>query len=150
MPNEQVPVFTIGFTKKNAATFFEKLRAAGIKRVVDVRLNNVSQLAGFSKKDDLKYFLQRILNVDYVESPLLAPTQPMLDAYKKSKGNWDDYERAFLGLMEERRIEEKIDPSLLAGGCLLCSEDKPHQCHRRLVVEYLQKRWGNLDIKHIT
>jgi uncharacterized protein (DUF488 family) len=149
MPAETIPVFTVGFTKKTAAQFFEKLRAAGIKRVVDVRLNNVSQLAGFSKRDDLQYFLKEILHVDYVEAPLLAPTQDLLDSYKKNKGRWDDYERDFIRLMEERHIETKIDPAILAGGCLLCSEDKPHQCHRRLVVEYLQRRWGNLDIKHI-
>jgi len=149
MATEPIPVFTVGFTKKSASEFFEKLRAAGVKRVVDVRLNKVSQLAGFSKRDDLKYFLKQILGMDYVEAPLLAPTQPLLDAYKKSKGAWADYERDFLRLMEERKIEKNIDPSLLAGGCLLCSEDKPHQCHRRLVVEYLQRHWGNLDIKHI-
>ena len=143
------PIFTIGFTKKTAAQFFEKLRAAGVKRVVDVRLNNSSQLAGFSKRDDLKYFLEKILAIEYVEEPLLAPTQPLLDAYKKDGGQWDVYERAFLNLMEERRIEQKIDPALVAGGCLLCSEDKPHQCHRRLVAEYLQKRWGNLEIRHL-
>src|SRR4051812_38734693 len=119
---ETIPVFTVGFTKKTAAQFFEKLRAAGIKRVVDVRLNKVSQLAGFSKRDDLQYFLKQILGVEYVEAPLLAPTKPLLDAYKKSKGNWEDYERGFLQLMAERHIEDKIDPSLLAGGCLLCSE----------------------------
>jgi uncharacterized protein (DUF488 family) len=149
MPAESVNVFTVGFTKKSAAQFFEKLRAAGVKRVVDVRLNKVSQLAGFSKRDDLKYFLKEILDVGYVEAPLLAPTQPLLDAYKKSKGRWEDYERDFLRLMEERRIEDKIDRSLLADGCLLCSEDTPHHCHRRLVVDYLQKHWGNLTIKHI-
>jgi uncharacterized protein (DUF488 family) len=149
MPSESIPVSTIGFTKKTAGDFFEKLRAAGIKRVVDVRLNKVSQLAGFSKRDDLKYFLKEILNAEYVEAPLLAPTQEMLDAYKKNKGSWDAYEKDFLHLMTERHIEDKIDPSLLAGSCLLCSEDKPHHCHRRLVVEYLQRRWGNLSIKHI-
>jgi uncharacterized protein (DUF488 family) len=147
--NEVVPVFTIGFTKKNAAQFFEKLRAAGVKRVMDVRLNNSSQLAGFSKRDDLKYFLEKILNIDYVEEPLLAPTQPLLDAYKKDRGQWEVYERAFLDLMRERKIEDKIDPAIVAGGCLLCSEDKPHHCHRRLVAEYLQMRWGNLQINHI-
>jgi uncharacterized protein (DUF488 family) len=147
--NEIVPVFTIGFTKKNAAQFFEKLRAAGVKRVVDVRLNNSSQLAGFSKRDDLKYFLEKILGVDYVEEPLLAPTQPLLDAYKKNGGQWEVYERAFLDLMRERRIEDKIDPAIVAGGCLLCSEDTPHHCHRRLVAEYLRERWGNLQINHI-
>lgn len=149
MPTETIEVFSVGFTKKSASEFFEKLRQAGVKRVVDVRLNKVSQLAGFSKRDDLKYFLKTILNVDYIEAPLLAPTQEMLDAYKKKKGSWDAYERDFLGLMEERRIEEKMDPSVLAGGCLLCSEEKPHHCHRRLVLEYLQNRWGNLAISHI-
>ena len=149
MSKNALPVFTIGFTKKTAAEFFEKLRSAGIKRVVDVRLNNVSQLAGFSKRDDLQYFLKQILGVDYVQEPLLAPTQELLDEFKKKKGNWEDYERDFVRLMEERHIEDKIDPALLAGGCLLCSEEKPHHCHRRLIVEYLERRWGNLDIKHI-
>jgi Protein of unknown function, DUF488 len=93
--------------------------------------------------------LKEILDVEYVEAPLLAPTQPLLDAYKKNKGRWEDYERDFLHLMEERHIEDKIDPSLLAGGCLLCSENTPHHCHRRLVLDYLQKRWGNLVVKHI-
>jgi uncharacterized protein (DUF488 family) len=145
-----IQVFTVGFTRKSAGEFFEKLRGAGIKRVVDVRLNKSSQLAGFSKRDDLRYFLKEILGVDYVEAPLLAPTQPLLDAYKKNKGRWADYERDFIHLMEERHIEDKVDPAILAGGCLLCSEDQPHQCHRRLVAEYLQRKWGNLEIKHIT
>ena len=149
MPSESINVFTVGFTKKTAGVFFEKLRAAGVKRVVDVRLNKVSQLAGFSKRDDLKYFLKEILDVEYVEAPLLAPTQPLLDAYKKSKGRWEDYERDFLRLMEERHIEDEIDPSLLAGGCLLCSEDKPHHCHRRLVAEYLKEKWGDVEIEHL-
>lgn len=149
MAPKTIDVFSVGFTKKSAGEFFEKLREAGIKRVVDVRLNKSSQLAGFSKRDDLKYFLKTILNVEYVEAPLLAPTQEMLDAYKKSKGSWDTYERNFLGLMEERHIETQIDPSILTGGCLLCSEETPHHCHRRLVLEYLQKRWGNLSIRHI-
>ncbi len=143
-------VFTVGFTKKTAGEFFGKLRAAGVRRVVDVRLNNVSQLAGFSKRDDLRYFLKEILDIDYVEAPLLAPTQEMLDAYKKGKGSWDTYEHNFLRLMEERHIEEKVDNEMIAGGCLLCSEDKPHHCHRRLVAEYLQRNWGNLSIQHIS
>lgn len=149
MPTGPINVFSVGFTKKTAGEFFEKLRAAGIKRIVDVRLNKVSQLAGFSKRDDLKYFLKEILDAEYVEAPLLAPTQLLLDAYKKNKGSWDTYEHDFLQLMEERHIEDKIDPTLLAGSCLLCSEDTPHHCHRRLVLDYLQKRWGNLSINHI-
>lgn len=143
-------VYTIGFTQKNARSFFETLRSAGVRRLIDVRLNNRSQLAGFSKRDDLTYFLEKILGIKYLHEPLLAPTQPMLDAYKKEKGSWAEYEKAFLGLMEARRIENEVDPEVLSGSCLLCSEDKPHQCHRRLVLEYLANRWGGMEIEHLT
>lgn len=143
-------LFTIGFTKKTAQKFFGLLRGSGAKRVVDVRLNNVSQLAGFAKKDDLAFFLKEVAGMDYVHVPELAPTQEMLDAYKKEKGDWRLYEQRFLGLMRERKIEEKLPRSIFEGGCLLCSEDKPHQCHRRLVAEYLQQHWGDVDVKHLT
>ena len=106
-------LFTIGFTNKKAQAFFEKLRNAGVKRVIDVRLNNVSQLAGFSKKDDLKYFLHAIAGIDYVHMPDLAPTQELLDTYKKQKGDWSAYERDFLGLMRQRRIESTVPKNLL-------------------------------------
>ena len=143
-------VYTIGFTQKNARSFFETLRSAGVRRLIDVRLNNKSQLAGFSKRDDLTYFLEKILGINYLHEPLLAPTQSMLDAYKKEKGSWAEYEKAFIGLMEARRIENEIDPEVLSGSFLLCSEDKPHQCHRRLVLEYLANRWGGMQIEHLT
>ncbi len=143
-------VFTIGFTKKSAQQFFNMLRRSGAKRVVDVRLNNVSQLAGFAKRDDLKFFLQEVCGMDYVHTPELAPTQEMLDEYKKLKGDWQTYEKRFLDLMEKRRIESRIPKELVAEGCLLCSEDKPHHCHRRLVAEYLRQHWGDLDVSHLT
>lgn len=143
-------LFTIGFTKKTAETFFGLLRGSGAKRVVDVRLNNVSQLAGFAKKDDLPFFLKELAEMEYVHVPELAPTQEMLDAYKKEKGDWQLYEQRFLGLMRERKIEEKLPRSLFDGSCLLCSEDKPHHCHRRLVAEYLQRHWGDLEVKHLS
>ena len=143
-------VYTIGFTKKSANKFFDLLKDTSTKRVVDVRLNNVSQLAGFAKRDDLKFFLKEILDIDYVHLPELAPTKDILDAYKKNKGDWNVYEPAFLNLMKKREIEKRIDPEVIAGGCLLCSEDKPHHCHRRLVVEYLQEKWGELNVKHLT
>jgi uncharacterized protein (DUF488 family) len=112
-------IFTIGFTKKSAETFFTCLKDAGIKRLVDVRLNNLSQLSGFAKKDDLRYFTREICNVDYVHIPALAPTPDILDAYKKQKnGDWDLYERQFLELMAKRRIEETVPRELLDGGCL--------------------------------
>ena len=143
-------VFTIGFTKKNAAEFFGLLRRNGIKRLVDVRLNNVSQLAGFTKREDLQFFLGEICGADYVHEPLLAPTQEMLDAYKKKKGSWQAYEKEFLDLMAERKIEERLERSLFAiPAALLCSEPTPANCHRRLVVEYLQNKWGDLKCKHL-
>ena len=142
-------VFTIGFTKKTAQKFFDLLRASGAKRVVDVRLNNVSQLAGFAKKHDLAYFLREICGMDYVHMPQLAPTQEMLDQYKKERGDWATYEARFLDLMKERRIESTISRDAVAEGCLLCSEDKPHHCHRRLVAEYLRQQWGDVDVSHL-
>ncbi len=142
-------VFTIGFTKTSAESFFNRLQKAGVKRVIDVRLNNVSQLAGFAKKDDLRYFLKAIGGIDYSHEPMLAPTQEMLDAYKKDGGDWADYERRFLALIAERRIEDIVQRTAVDGACLLCSEDKPAQCHRRLVVEYLQRKWGDIEVAHL-
>jgi len=145
----EIQIHTIGFTKKSAKQFFEELRRSGVKRVVDVRLNNVSQLAGFSKRNDLQYFLKSICGIDYVYEPMLAPTQDILDAYKKNGGDWDVYEQKFLALMEHRQIEKVVSPELLDGGCLLCSEDKPHHCHRRLVADYLNKKWGCVRVTHL-
>lgn len=141
-------IFTIGFTKSSAEEFFSRLRRADVKRLIDVRLNNVSQLAGFAKKNDLRYFSKAICNIEYEPFPELAPTQEMLDEYRKKKGSWSDYAKKFLELMALRKIEN-IDRARLDGGCLLCSEDKPHHCHRRLVAEYLQNKWGNVEIEHL-
>lgn len=142
-------IFTIGFTKKSAEQFFTKLRNSEAKRIVDVRLNNVSQLAGFAKRDDLKFFLREICKMDYVHVPLLAPTQDLLDAYKKRKGLWSDYEREFLELMKSREIERNVSMETINESCLLCSEEKPDHCHRRLVAEYLKERWGDVEIVHL-
>lgn len=144
-------IHTIGFTKKNASSFFGMIAQSGAKRVVDVRLNNVSQLAGFAKKDDLKYFLKKICNVDYVHEPLLAPTKEMLDEYKKNGGNWDVYEARFSDLMAARQIEKNVPKELVDDSCLLCSEDKPHHCHRRIVAEYFKSHWPEeIKINHLT
>lgn len=142
-------LFTIGFTKKSAESFFTSLKNAGVGRLVDVRLNNVSQLAGFTKRDDLRYFTKAICGIDYVHATVLAPTQDILDAYKKQKGDWGLYERQFLDLMRSRRIESELPRELLDGACLLCSEEKPDRCHRRLVAEYLGEKWGGVEIEHL-
>ena len=144
-------IHTIGFTKKNARKFFDLLIGSGAKRVVDVRLNNVSQLAGFAKKEDLKYFLEKICRIDYIHEPLLAPTQLMLDEYKKNNGDWSVYEARFTDLMAKRKIEDNVPKDIISDGCLLCSEDTPHHCHRRIVAEYFRKHWpDSVDINHLT
>ncbi len=142
-------LFTIGFTKKSAETFFSKLKESGAGRIVDVRLNNVSQLAGFAKKNDLQYFLRQICDMEYVHLSSLAPTQDMLDRYKKDKGEWRDYEKEFIDLMKSREIERSVPEHLISNACLLCSEEKPSHCHRRLVAEYLKVHWRDVEIIHI-
>lgn len=146
----RIHTYTIGFTKKSAEAFFTKLHEAGVKRVVDVRLNNSSQLAGFTKREDLEFFLKGLYGIEYVHLPELAPTKDILDAYKKNNGDWSVYELEFLELMNQRSIEKSIPKDVIADGCLLCSEHLPKHCHRRLVVEYLAQHWGNIDTTHIT
>ena len=143
-------LFTIGFTKKSAEEFFSAIRQSGAKRLVDVRLNNVSQLAGFTKKSDLRYFLREICGIDYLHLPALAPMKEMLDRYKKAKGDWSVYEREFLELMKSRAVERTVAPNVIAEACLLCSEEKPEHCHRRLVAEYLKQHWGDVEIVHLS
>ena len=143
-------IYSIGFTQKSAAEFFGALKAHGIERLLDVRLNNTSQLAAFAKQADLAYFLREICGAAYEHEPLLAPTQEMLDAFKKRKGSWDAYEETFLALMRARKIESAIDrESFKKKTVLLCSEPTPEHCHRRLVLEYLQKHWGSVEINHL-
>ncbi len=147
--SKSIDLFTIGFTQKTAEKFFETLKKAGVKRVIDTRLNNVSQLAGFAKKSDLQYFLKTIADMDYIHLLDLAPTKEILDEYKKKKGDWATYEQKFLQLIANRQIEQKVSPEQMDNACLLCSEAKPHRCHRRLVAEYLNQKWDNLNICHL-
>jgi uncharacterized protein (DUF488 family) len=143
-------VYTIGFTKTSAERFFGRLLNAKIKTVIDVRLHNTSQLSGFAKATDLAYFLNKIAKIKYTHEVMLAPTDALLKAYRKDRKSWDNYERSFLVLMQERRIQDQIAPEILDGACLLCSEAIPHRCHRRLVVEYLNEKWnGALEVHHL-
>jgi len=146
-----VKVSTIGFTKKSAQKFFTLLRDSGARTLIDVRLNNVSQLAGFAKKDDLRFFLAELCGIEYVHAPQLAPQKEALKAYQDGRMTWQNYEAEFIELMAKRGVERSLDKRIIDDGCLLCSEDKPHQCHRRLVVEYLKDSWSDesLVIKHL-
>jgi uncharacterized protein (DUF488 family) len=143
-------VYTIGFTKKTAEQFFNALKKVGIRRLLDVRLNNVSQLAGFAKRADLVFFLQEICGAEYVHEPLLAPTEELLRAYRKKQATWQEYEARFRALMKERDVHSRIERDLFdVPTVLLCSEATAEHCHRRLVLEYLQEKWGDLTISHL-
>lgn len=141
-------IFTIGFTKTSARSFFTKLGASGVDHLIDVRLNNVSQLSGFSKREDLRYFSEALCGIEYEHLPVLAPTKEMFKEYKIRGGNWGQYACDFLDLMSFRKIES-IDKKRIDNSCLLCSEDKPHHCHRRLVAEYLASKWPSVEIVHL-
>ena len=144
-----VKLYTIGFTRKSAADFFGLLRESGAKRVVDVRLRNTSGLAGFSKKSDLPWFLRELCGMDYVHLPRLSPTDDLLDAYRQKRVSWDEYEPIFQSIIERRLIRAAIPQDIIADSCLLCSEDKPENCHRRLLAEHFQRHWGNVEIVHL-
>ena len=141
-----VNLYTIGFTQKPARTFFALLRESGARRLVDVRLNSGGQLSGFAKAEDLIFFLRELCSMDYAHMPELAPTREMLDAYRKGHRHWPTYEREFLALMEERRIADTVDRESLSDAVLLCSENTPDRCHRRLVAEHLQQSWEEVNV----
>jgi uncharacterized protein (DUF488 family) len=143
-------IYTIGFTQTTAEHFFGRLATAGVRRLLDVRLNNSSQLAGFAKARDLPYFLERLVGATYRHEPLLAPTQELLDYYKKRRGDWATYERRFLELMASRNIEAKLSPvDFGTPTALLCSEATAERCHRRLVCDYLGSRWSDVQAVHL-
>jgi uncharacterized protein (DUF488 family) len=143
-------IYTIGFTQTTAESFFARLKQAGVRRLLDVRLNNSSQLAGFAKARDLPYFLRELIDAAYEHEPLLAPTPELLDDYKKRNGSWEAYQADFLELMRKRRIETVLSPADFATPtALLCSEPTAERCHRRLVCEYLARHWPDLKAVHL-
>jgi uncharacterized protein (DUF488 family) len=144
-----VNLYTIGFTKKSAEKFFTLLRESGATSVADIRLNNVSQLAGFAKRDDLAFFAREVAAMSYVHLPEFAPTQELLEAHRDGNLKWDAFSERFTDLMASRKVEETVDRRLLDNAVLLCSEHKPQDCHRSLVAEYLNAHWGGLTITHL-
>jgi uncharacterized protein (DUF488 family) len=143
-------IYTIGFTGKSAEEFFSLLKKAGIKILLDIRLNNISQLAGFTKGKDLAYFIKEILTGKYYHMTDLAPTKELLKKYQTDK-NWQSYEKEFIALLEKRNVETKIKPEFLKGPTvLLCSEKTADKCHRRLTAEYLQQKiLSDYTIEHL-
>jgi uncharacterized protein (DUF488 family) len=143
-------LYTIGFTRKSAEYFFSRLRRAGIRTLVDVRLHNTSQLAGFTKKEDLPFFSRELCKAGYLHLPELAPSEELFQARKKENMAWQAYEKRYLALLRGRAVEKDLIPGSLDGGCLLCTEDDPRHCHRRLGAEYLQEKWPGVEIIHLT
>ena len=150
MGTRLMKLYTIGFTRKSAAQFFGLLRESGAKRVVDIRRRNTSGLAGFSKKDDLAWFLRELCGMDYIHLPKLAPSDELLDAYRSKQVTWDQYVPIFTRQIERRLIHAAIPRDIIADSCLLCSEPTADRCHRRLVAEHLQRHWGEVEIVHLT
>lgn len=144
-----IKLYTIGFAGKSAESFFNLLRDNEVKKIVDTRINNVSQLAGFAKGTDLKFFAGAIGQIDYEHNIDLAPTKELLSNYRDKKLNWNDYEIAYLNLLDSRKIAKKINIELLHGNCFLCSEHTPEKCHRRLLAEYLNQVKGGIEIIHL-
>ena len=143
-------IYTIGFTRKTAEDFFELLRGAGVETLVDIRLHNRSQLAGFAKQEDLAWFAQELAGIQYVHVPELAPSRELFEAFKKRGGSWDAFERDFQQLMEERGAYGSFDRDLLRRSpCFLCSEAAPEHCHRRLVAEALAEREPGIGVVHL-
>lgn len=142
-------LYTIGFTKRNARQFFTRLQEAGVGRIIDVRLRNTSQLAGFAKCDDLRYFLDVVCGIDYVHRPELAPTKELLTGFKKGNISWETYAEKYRQLVRERDMAAKMAAHLRDGDCLLCSERTPEHCHRRLLAEHLRGKLGGLEVCHL-
>jgi uncharacterized protein (DUF488 family) len=142
-------IYTIGFTKKNAREFFHLLRIKNIEQLVDIRLNNTSQLAGFTKRDDLEFFLKELCGITYHHFNFLAPTKEIRDIYIKEK-NWENYTKAYNELLENRLVKDKLDRSFFEKRtCFLCTEPSAKNCHRGLLAEYLQKHWNDIEIVHL-
>jgi uncharacterized protein (DUF488 family) len=144
-----IQLFTIGFTQKTASEFFTLLKNNGVKKLVDIRINNKSQLAGFAKGSDLEYFTQEILGIPYEHRIEFAPTADLLKRYREKKTSWNQYEKEFLQLLLERDVIRKITKDYLDGAVLMCSEHLPDKCHRRLLAEYFQKCFLDLSIIHL-
>ena len=144
-----IQLFTIGFTKKPAETFFRLLKNSGVTRLIDTRINNVSQLSGFAKAPDIQYFAAEIGNISYEHNIDLAPTKALLAHYRAKELTWQEYETEYLNLLDTRKIAQKINIEKLHENCLLCSEDKPDKCHRRLLAEYLQQVKNDIQIIHL-
>jgi uncharacterized protein (DUF488 family) len=144
-----IQLYTIGFTNKSAEQFFDLLKTNDVKTIVDTRISNSSQLAGFAKNKDLEFFAKEIGGMNYLHEKDFAPTKELLKQYRDKKLSWEEYEVEYLNLLDIRKIEKNINLETLHQNCLLCSEHSPEKCHRRLLAEYLQAKFSTIKVKHL-
>jgi uncharacterized protein (DUF488 family) len=149
MTMDAIHLYTIGFTRKSAETFFGLLKSAGVRRMVDVRLNVTSQLAGFAKQTDLRYFLRALLEAEYLHLTEAAPTKALLDGFKKGRLSWEEYAEGYRALLEERHAATFLRETIRAGDCFLCSEHEPTHCHRRLLAAYCAAVLRGVAVCHL-
>lgn len=144
-----IKIFTIGFTNKTASLFFSLLKKNGVEKIIDTRINNVSQLSGFAKGNDLAFFAKEISNIEYEHRIDFAPTKDLLTDFRNKKITWEKYEIEYLNLLDRRKIAQKVQIENLHKNCLLCSEHTPEKCHRRLLAEYLKYAYKDIEIIHL-
>lgn len=142
-------LYTIGSGQKTARDFFTLLKDNAVKLVIDIRLANTSQLAGFTKKGDLEYFLGAVAGIEYRHMPEFAPTEELMTGIKTKKLSWSEYENEYARLLVERKALAGVSAGMFVDACLLCSEPSAGKCHRRLLAEYLAARIPGLDIVHL-
>lgn len=142
-------IYTIGFTHKSAEEFFTKLSSSGVRTLIDIRINRTSQLSGFSKEGDLKYFLRSICDIDYIVREDLAPTKQLLKSYRDKELIWSQFESSYLDLLTKRNVLRSLKPELFEKSVLLCSEAEPERCHRRLLAEAILDLWEGVEIIHL-
>lgn len=144
-----IKLYTIGFTGKPAEKFFNLLRNNGVKKIVDTRINNVSQLSGFAKGSDLKFFAAEIGQMSYEHKVDFAPTKELLLKYRNKQLTWEHFASEYINLLDMRKISKKTKVDLLHENCFLCSEHTPEKCHRRLLAEYLKQVRNDIQIIHL-
>lgn len=150
MRSKKVKLYTIGFTGKSAEEFFTLLQKAKVRKVIDTRIHNVSQLAGFAKSGDLEYFLRAVAGIEYEHNLDFAPTKELLSEYREKKLSWEQYEKKYLALLHKRNVARYAPQAVyLNASCFLCSEHEPDHCHRRLLAEYLHHVNTSIEINHL-
>jgi len=141
-------LYTIGFTKHTAEDFFEKLKFAGVKQVIDIRINKTSQLAAFAKGSDLPYLLNKTVGIGYLSKSELAPTKELLRNYRSKEITWEEFAAKYQNQIAESKVILSLNKGDFENSCLLCSEETAEKCHRRLLAEELSKFW-EIEIIHL-